>query len=66
MSGNLDEVEIVLEDDGAVRIKGTVPNWSLAELSPGNGYVGALVIAGKESEISCYRWEGLDTKCSHR
>jgi 4'-phosphopantetheinyl transferase len=57
LSGKLDEVEIMLEEDERVRIDARVPGWSLAELNPGDGYEAALVNAGKAAQIQIYRWQ---------
>jgi 4'-phosphopantetheinyl transferase len=66
LSGELDEVEIILTDEECVQIKGTVPNWCLIQFDPCDGYVGAVVVEGPACEIKCYRWEGLNTQGSHR
>lgn len=55
LSGQLDEVEIVLADH-AVRVKGTIPNFSLVELTVDRGYVAALVVEGVEPRLSYYAW----------
>jgi hypothetical protein len=52
----LDEVEIVLTDH-VVRVKGTIPNLSLIELTVYAGYVAALVVDGVESRLTYYAWE---------
>jgi len=57
LSGKLDEVEIILEGNGPIRIHAAVPDWSLEELNPGDGYAGALVSAGKAARIQVYRWQ---------
>ena len=57
LSGKLDEVEISLTTEQRVQIKASVPGWSLAELTPGDGYEGALVVEGAALIIECYRWE---------
>ncbi len=54
LSGELDEVEIAL--DQRVRINACVPGWSLAELNPGQGYNGAVVVAGDMGQVETYRW----------
>jgi 4'-phosphopantetheinyl transferase len=56
LSGQLDEVEMVLTDD-VVRIKGTVPNLSLIDLTVDGGYVAALVVDGVEPRLTYYAWE---------
>ena len=58
LSGELDEVEILLEGQGLVRVKGTLSEWSLRELNPCDGYVGAVVLDGDESDPECYQWPG--------
>lgn len=60
LSGKLDEVEIALDNDDRVRIGARVPGWSLAELSPGEGYEGAVVLAGDAGRIQTYRWQPSD------
>lgn len=57
LSGKLDEVEITLGAADQVQIRADVPGWSLAELTPSNGYEGALVVAGSTLPIRCYQWE---------
>jgi 4'-phosphopantetheinyl transferase len=66
LSGELDEVEIVLTPENRVRIRGTVSNWSLYELNPSDGYAGALVVEGLGHEIKRYRWGGLTIDCPHQ
>jgi len=56
LSGELDEVEIVLVGEG-VQIKAVVAGWSLAELAPCDGYEAALVTQSKPVEVYCYRWK---------
>src|SRR5215475_3749487 len=55
LSGQLDEVAIVLADH-AVRVKGTIPNFSLVGLTVGRGYEAALVAKGAEPQLSYYAW----------
>jgi 4'-phosphopantetheinyl transferase len=31
--------------------------WSLRELTPGDGYVAALVVEGNNCQVSCWQWE---------
>ena len=57
LSGKLDEVEITLGAPEQVRIGASVPGWSLSELTPGDGYEGALLIAGGALPAICYRWQ---------
>jgi 4'-phosphopantetheinyl transferase len=57
LSGELDEVEIILADDQQVRIAARVPGWVLAELTPGNGYEAAVVIEGALLPVNFYRWQ---------
>jgi 4'-phosphopantetheinyl transferase len=66
LSGELDEVEIMLTPEKHVRIRGTVSNWSLYELHPSDGYAGALVVEGLGHEIERYRWAGLILDCPHQ
>jgi 4'-phosphopantetheinyl transferase len=56
LSGQLDEVEIVFIDH-VVRVKGTMPNLSLIELTVDGGYVAALVVDGVEPRLRYYAWE---------
>ena len=55
LTGQLDEVEIVLADH-AVRVKGTIPNFSLVELTVNRDYEAALVAKGAEPQLSYYAW----------
>jgi len=57
LSGKLDEVEISLTTEQRVRIQARVPGWSLAELAPGDGYEGALVVEGPLMPVHCYLWK---------
>lgn len=65
LSGELDEVEIVLDGDGPVEVKSTLAQWSLRELNPCAGYVGAVVLAGIEFDPKCYDWPGPAQGSSH-
>ena len=56
LSGPIDEVEIALTDEG-VRVKGTLPNFSLVELFVGGDYVAALAVEGGEPRLESYTWE---------
>ena len=56
LSGQLDEVEIVFIDQ-VVRVKGTMPNLSLIELTVDEGYVAAMVVNGAEPRLRYYAWE---------
>jgi 4'-phosphopantetheinyl transferase len=56
LSGQLDEVEMMLTDH-VVRLKGTVPNLSLIDLTVDAGYVAALVVDGVEPQLTYYAWE---------
>lgn len=56
LSGNLDEMEIVWDGDERMQIRANVPGWSLAELSPGNGYAASIVTEGDPLLVNCYRW----------
>src|SRR3972149_10251085 len=58
LSGELDEVEILIGDKGRVQVKSTLPGWYLSELSPCDGYVGAVALEGYECDIRCYQWPG--------
>ncbi len=60
LSGQLDEVEIALTSDERVQVNGTIPNWTLKELAPCDGYEAALVVEGGGCQINCYRWESRD------
>jgi len=67
LSGELDEVEIILTPEGGVRVNGTISNWNLVELSPCAGYVGALAVAKGRYRIKCFRWRHtLATDSVHR
>jgi 4'-phosphopantetheinyl transferase len=65
LSGELDDVEIVLEGEGRVQIKSTLSGWSLRELDPCDGYAGAVVVQGGESDLRCHRWLGPAQGTSH-
>lgn len=55
LSGELDEVQIVSNGEGA-RINAYVPGWSLKEIDVGDGYAAAVVSAGGPAEVRIYRW----------
>jgi 4'-phosphopantetheinyl transferase len=56
LSGQLDEVELVLTDH-VVSVKGTIPNLSLIELTVDRDYVAALVVDGVEPRLTYHAWE---------
>lgn len=56
LSGELDEVEILFSPQKGVRIDGTIPGWTLVELNPRDGYVGALVVEGTECRLKRFQW----------
>jgi 4'-phosphopantetheinyl transferase len=56
LSGQLDEVEIVLDRE-QVRIEATVAGWALKDLDFGDGYEAALVTKDEPAQVSCYRWQ---------
>lgn len=58
LSGELDEVEILFNLEYGVRVNGTIPNWTLVELNPGDGYVGALALQGPQYRLQCFQWQG--------
>ena len=60
LSGKLDEVAISLTTEQRVQINASVLGWSLAELTPGDGYEGALAIQGALAPIKCYQWESQE------
>jgi 4'-phosphopantetheinyl transferase len=65
LSGELDEVEIVLDREGRVQVKSTLPQWSLRELDPRAGFVGAVVLEGNFHDLRCYLWRGRSNGSSH-
>jgi 4'-phosphopantetheinyl transferase len=67
LSGDLDEVEIVLPGEGPVQVKSMLPGWYLSELTPCDGYVGAVALEGKEFDLKCDGWPGpaQGTRHSH-
>jgi 4'-phosphopantetheinyl transferase len=67
LRGELDEVEILFNLEDGVRVNSTVPNWTLVELNPGDGYVGALVVQGPECRLKCFQWQqSLRNPLTHR
>lgn len=64
LSGELDEIEVILTSHD-VRVNGTIPNWDLVELSPCDGYVGALAVEGTQCRIKCFKWQ-LTNELTHR
>ena len=65
LSGELDEVEILLDGQDLVRVKGTLAGWYLSELSPCDGYVGAVVLEGHESDLRRFQWAGPSNGTRH-
>ena len=57
LSGQLDEVEILFVPEEGVRVNGTIPNWTLEELHPCDGYAGALAVQGPECKLKCFQWQ---------
>jgi 4'-phosphopantetheinyl transferase len=49
-----DEPAMLLRVDGDPR---EASGWSLHELSPGQGYVGAVAVEGHCSQLSCWAWK---------
>ncbi|HXV84574.1 MAG TPA: 4'-phosphopantetheinyl transferase superfamily protein [Candidatus Binatia bacterium] len=64
LSGELDEVEILFTPGEDVRISGTIPNWTLIELNPSDGYVGALATEGSKCRLECFQWRSSLTSLS--
>jgi 4'-phosphopantetheinyl transferase len=56
LSGKLDEVELVLTANQAVRVNGTIPDWTLTEITLSTDYMAAVVAAGDQDQVVCYRW----------
>jgi 4'-phosphopantetheinyl transferase len=65
LSGELDEVDILIGDKGRVQVKSTLTGWYLGELNPCDGYVGAVVLEGREFDLECHNWPGPVDKKSH-
>jgi 4'-phosphopantetheinyl transferase len=65
LSGELDEVEILLDGQDSVRVKGTLAGWCLSELSPCDGYVGAVALEGEENDLRRFQWAGPLTGTRH-
>ena len=65
LSGELDEVEIVLDGEGRVRVESTLPGWHLSELNPCDGYVGAIALEGSKGDLRCFQWPGPAQATSH-
>lgn len=65
LSGELDEVEIVLDGDGRVRIESRLPGWCLNEIGPCDGYAGAMALEANEIDLRCYDWPSPVPGSSH-
>jgi 4'-phosphopantetheinyl transferase len=66
LSGELDEVEILFTEESA-RVNGTIPNWTLVELKPREGYIAALAVEGPECQLKCFLWrQPLMNPLTHR
>ena len=57
LSGQLDEVEIILAANDRVEIRADVPGWFLAALNSIDTYEAALVVAGSSVPIHYYLWQ---------
>jgi 4'-phosphopantetheinyl transferase len=66
LSGELDEVEIILTDEEFVRIRSAIQNWSLVELSPWESYVGALAVERVECRLKFLQWLQPTSGTAHR
>lgn len=66
LSGKLDEVDIVLTDDEAVRVKGTISGWTLKEISLNERYMAAVVLESDDYRIARYQWEPGTIGSAHR
>lgn len=56
LSGELDEVEINLDENGQVRIAAFTRGWSLTEINTGQDYAAALASEGEPAITHLYRW----------
>lgn len=65
LSGELDEVEILLDGEGRVQVKNTLPGWYLCELNPCDDYVGAVALEGDESDLRRFQWAGPSNGTRH-
>jgi 4'-phosphopantetheinyl transferase len=65
LSGELDEVEILLDGEGRVQVKNTLPGRYLSELNPCDGYLGAVALEGDESDLRRYQWAGPSNGTRH-
>ena len=65
LSGQLDEVEISLDGEGQILVKSALPRWSLRELNPWEGYVGAVVLEENHGCLRCHDWTGPVQRASH-
>jgi 4'-phosphopantetheinyl transferase len=63
LSLGLDQFEVSVvpgEPAALLSIKGDpkkASHWSLKDLNPGPGYVGALAVKGHGWDLRCWRWE---------
>lgn len=65
LSGELDEVEIVLDGDRRVRVKSRLPGWCLNEIDPCDGYAGAMALEANEIDLRCYDWPSRAPGSNH-
>jgi 4'-phosphopantetheinyl transferase len=56
LSGELDEVKILFTPEEGVRVNAIIPNWTLVDLDPRDGYVAALAVEGPECRLKCFQW----------
>jgi hypothetical protein len=54
-----------LHGQGLVRVKGMLSEWSLRELNPCDGYVGAVALEGDESDLRRFQWAGPSNGTRH-
>jgi 4'-phosphopantetheinyl transferase len=57
LSGGLDEVEIVMNAEGSIKILARIPGWSLLDLPQLTNYESALVVEGGAVPVKCYEWQ---------
>jgi 4'-phosphopantetheinyl transferase len=65
IAGSLDSIEVTLlpgEPARVVRIAGdaqSATQWSLRELSPAEGFVGAVAVRAREVRVQCWQWRSI-------
>ncbi|MGH7847470.1 MAG: 4'-phosphopantetheinyl transferase family protein [Candidatus Binatia bacterium] len=61
----LDEIAIA-QTGNTLALRNADPTWSLTELNPAPGYVGALAVETHDTRVKCWQWPPRETQAARR